>query len=280
MMNSTVINQAIQAAFAADAYCLGAHWIYDWELLDSLNIDWQNLNAPQAKWHTGKQKGDYTHYGDHGLWLHQFVLERGRFDISVYAEFWRHKMQTYTGYIDASSRETLKILEAKPSSVVGSNSSDLSIIGRIAPLLLVNTNEENFLESVESFVKFTHNCPRVLKAASYFASVLFATAAGSTIEKALHETKIAAILQETLNSATASKGADTSNTIRNFGPACGVNGAFEGAVHLLCSYENYQYAIIANARAGGDSAARGMLVGMIMGAAGCTIPGAWQKKTG
>ena len=275
-MNKLKINQAIEAAFAADAYCLGAHWIYDWKLLDSLDIDWQGLNAPQAKWHTTKQKGDYTHYGDHGLWLHEFVLEYGQFDILVYAEFWSNRMQSYTGYIDASSRETLKALELDPASPSGSDSNDLSIIGRIAPLLLVSNNREDFLESVENLVRLTHNSPRVIKAAAYFASVLFDVVEGLNIEQALARTQIDPLLEDALHTAMESKGRSTTTTIRNFGPACGIEGAFEGVIHLLSSYDDYADAIVANAKAGGDSAARGMLVGMIMGADGCSIPPAWH----
>ncbi len=65
-MNLSTINHAIEAAFVADAYALGAHWIYDEAQLKSLDLNWEALNAPQAIWHKGKQKGDFTHYGDHG----------------------------------------------------------------------------------------------------------------------------------------------------------------------------------------------------------------------
>ena len=275
-MNNKAIKHSIQAALAADAYSLGAHWIYDWDRLDALQINWEELNAPQAKWHRSKQKGDHTHYGDHGLWLHQFVVEHGKFDVALYAEFWRNKMLSYTGYVDASSRETLKALERDPTCLIGSESSDLSIIGRIAPILLVSSNRKDFLGSVESFVKFTHNSPLVLKAAEFFANVLSDVVEGSDISQALINTKIDPILRDAFQKALDSKGLATSASIREFGPACGIEGAFEGSIHLLCTYDTYAEAIKANAKAGGDSAARGMLVGMLMGAAGHPIPDAWQ----
>lgn len=275
-MNTNAINNSIQAAFAADAYCLGVHWIYDWDLLDVLEINWQVLNAPRAKWHKGKKRGDHTHYGDHGLWLYEHVLERGVFDIAEYTKFWKGKMLSYTGYIDSSSRETLKVLDQDPGAVTGASSSDLSIIGRIAPLLLVSRDKGNFLESVESFVRFTHNSPPVLAAAKYFACVLSDIVEGSGINQALLSSKIDPLLRNAFDAALASRGQASSDTIRKFGPACDIKGALEGSIHLLCTYDNYADAIIANAKAGGDSAARGMLVGMLMGAAGHPIPCSWQ----
>ena len=43
------------------------------------------------------------------------------------------------------------------------------------------------------------------------------------------------------------------------------------------NYQDYKEAMIANVKAGGDSAARGMLVGMIMGAAGKSLPASWKE---
>ena len=58
-MNKEIINNAIEAALVADAYCLGSHWVYDEAQLKSLDVNWDELNAPHAMWHKGKQKGDF-----------------------------------------------------------------------------------------------------------------------------------------------------------------------------------------------------------------------------
>lgn len=276
-MNKDAINHAIEAAFIADAYALGAHWIYDEKKLKSLDINWQELNAPQAMWHKGKVKGDFTHYGDQGKWLEEFIKKNSRFEISKYREYWLQKMRTYKGYIDASSRETLEALNKDPQTDKGSNSRELSIIGRIAPLLLVSSSKEAFLDLVEDFVSFTHNSEITLKAANFFASVLYDVLEGASIEDALHRTKVDPMLQKAYDDAVKSKAKESFSTIRNFGPACGVEGGFESVIHLLLSYDDYKEAMMSNAKAGGDSAARGMIVGMIMGAAGKEIPLSWKK---
>lgn len=277
-METKVIDNAIQGALVADAYALGAHWIYDETQLINLPINWEDLNAPQAMWHKGKEKGDFTHYGDHTKWLCDYVQTHNHFDPCEYAAFWRKKMGNYQGYIDGSSRETLEILKNNPNTLCGASSHDLSIIGRIAPLLLVSKTKEEFLANTQMFVSLTHNSPVVLKAADFFASVLFDVALGADIADTVKNTPVDPLLARAHGAALSSKGHESFNAIRTFGPACSVEGGFEGTIHLLLSYDDYQTAMIANAKAGGDTAARAMIVGMIMGAANKNIPQAWKNS--
>lgn len=277
-MNKNIIQNAIQGALVADAYCLGAHWVYDETQLKNLPINWEDLNAPQAMWHKGKEKGDFTHYGDHGKWLYEFILEKGSFDPSQYASFWVEKMKDYRGYVDGSSRETLEILKNNPQSLCCAASHDLSIIGRIAPLLLVSETKEEFLTNTQAFVSLTHNSSVVQKAAQFFAAVLFDVALGADIADTLKHTPIDPLLARAHGAAMNSKCQDSFNTIRTFGPACGVEGGFEGTIHILLSYDDYKSAMISNAKAGGDNAARGMIIGMIMGAANKEIPQMWKNS--
>lgn len=277
-MNDKIITNAIQGALIADAYALGAHWIYDETQLKNLPIDWEDLNAPQAMWHKGKEKGDFTHYGDHGKWLYEYIQIHNHFDPSEYAAFWMKEMEGYQGYVDSSTRETLAILKSKPSTLCGASSHDLSIIGRIAPLLLISKIKEEFLTYTEMFVSLTHNSPIVLKAAQFFASVLFDVALGAAISDTIKHTAVDPLLARAYGAAINSKGKESFNAIRTFGPACGVEGGFEGTIHILLSYDDYKNAMIANAKAGGDNAARGMIIGMIMGAANKEIPQMWKNN--
>ncbi len=59
---------------------------------------------------------------------------------------------------------------------------------------------------------------------------------------------------------------------------CSVEAALPGTIHLISKYENdFEEALVENVMAGGDSAARGMLVGMVLG--GChgldALPNDW-----
>lgn len=279
-MNKTNIKQAIETSLIADSYLLGSHWIYDEAQLEKLDIDWDTLNAPCVMWHKGKEKGDFTHYGDQTKWLLDYVEESGVFEIEGYRDVWLEKMKNYKGYIDGSSRESIETFEKDKSVITGACCDDLSIVGRIAPLLLVSSSKEEFLKNVASFVSLTHNNSMVLTVANFFASVLYSVVEGDEIVRAIDDASIDSNLKEKLDEAVDSMGKDTFETIRNFGPACGVEGGFEGAIHLLVTYNNnFKEAMIANAKAGGDSSARGMIVGMIMGASGCKIPQNWKDDT-
>lgn len=278
-MNQIKIENSVKAALIADSYLLGSHWIYEEAKLEKLDIDWEELNAPCSPWHKGKEKGDFTHYGDHALWLDTFVKENHSFNIDSYRTMWLEKMQDYKGYVDGACRETLEVLEKDNSATRCAKSGDLSIIGRIAPLLYVSKTKSEFLSHVKSFVSFTHNNEKVLKTAALFASILYDVIEGSSITDAIESVNVDPTLQEAFNEAKLSKDKPTLETIYKFGPACSVDGGFEGTIHLLMKYDNFKEAMIANAKSGGDSSARGMIVGMIMGASDYTIPPSWEKGT-
>jgi ADP-ribosylglycohydrolase len=66
--------------------------------------------------------------------------------------------------------------------------------------------------------------------------------------------------------------------IKQFGQMCGIAAALPGAIHLILTYGNdLKTALIENVMAGGDSSARGMAAGMILGGhlGQDAIPKAW-----
>ncbi len=78
-----------------------------------------------------------------------------------------------------------------------------------------------------------------------------------------------------------SKNLDTFKTIRDFGPACSIDGGFAGVIHLLSLNDNFKTIMIKNAKAGGDSSARGMIVAMILGAQNnFELPVEWMNNIG
>ena len=264
MFENNKIKELILSTLVADSYSLGAHWVYDDKQLEKLDINWEELNEPKAIWHKGKVAGDFTHIGDQAYWLYQFLEEKSTFDADSYIDFWKNKMNSYNGYIDGATRETLENLKDKKSPS-GSSSTDLSIIGRITPLLLVSNTKEEFLKNVEDFVKCTHNSNEAIVASRFFAKLLLKVLEGNEIDKSILElkeqfdTKIQGYIAKAINSKTAS----TFESIRNFGPACDIDGGFEGVIHLLSKYDNLKQMLIQNAKAGGDSSARGMIAAMI-----------------
>ena len=71
---------------------------------------------------------------------------------------------------------------------------------------------------------------------------------------------------------------DTVQAVAGFGQNCHVDDAFPATVHLLAKFhDNLEEALVQSTMAGGDSAARNVIVGMVLGAAlGMkAIPGRW-----
>ena len=259
------IKDLVLTSLVTDAYCLGTHWIYDENQLINNDIRWEELNKPLAIWHKGKSAGDFTHYGDQTYWLYEFLKDKDSFDENEYLKFWFEKMKTYTGYIDGASRDTILNIEnsVTPS---GSNSHDLSIVGRIVPLLKVSKTKEEFLQNVEKFVKLTHNSKEAVKNADFFANLLLMVLEKNDIEKSIVQLKSSydSYFQDMIQKGLDSKNSDTFKTIREFGPACDINGGFSGVIHLLCKYDNLKDMLISNSKAGGDTSARAMIASVIL----------------
>ena len=259
------IKDLVLTSLVTDAYCLGTHWIYDENQLINNDIRWEELNKPLAIWHKGKSAGDFTHYGDQTYWLYEFLKDKDSFDENEYLKFWFEKMKTYTGYIDGASRDTILNIEnnVTPS---GSSSHDLSIVGRIVPLLKVSKTKEEFLQNVEKFVKLTHNSKEAVKSADFFANLLLMVLEKNDIEKSIVQLKSSydSYFQDMIQKGLDSKNSDTFKTIREFGPACDINGGFSGVIHLLCKYDNLKDMLISNSKAGGDTSARAMIASVIL----------------
>jgi ADP-ribosylglycohydrolase len=256
----------IQASLVADTYSLGSHWIYSVEELKNNNLDWKNLNAPLAAWHGTKQKGDFTHYGDQLVCLYEYINKNKEFDFVHYIKIWKEYMEKYTGYKDGSTTDTIKNLNENQNIPCGAISHDLSIIGRITPLLLVSKDEKAFLNNVNNFVSLTHDSEEVLESAEFFAKVLWAVIIGYPIVKSIKDIseRYSQRLQDYVTSGLTNSN-NTLEAIHEFGPACSINGGFQGIVYILNKYgNNYEKALTQNAKAGGDSSARAMIISMLL----------------
>jgi ADP-ribosylglycohydrolase len=259
------IKDLVLSTLVTDSYCLGTHWIYDENQLINNDINWEDLNAPMAIWHKGKSAGEFTHYGDQNYWLYEFLKDKNSFDEKEFLDFWFEKMKDYTGYIDGATRDTISNIEngVVPS---GANSHDLSIVGRIVPLLKVSKTKEEFLQNVQKFVKLTHNSKDAVQSANFFANLLLLVLEKNEIEKSILHLKDSydSFFQEMIEKGINSKNSDTFETIRTFGPACDINSGFSGVIHLLCKYDNLKDMLIANSKAGGDTSARAMIASAIL----------------
>jgi ADP-ribosylglycohydrolase len=130
----------------------------------------------------------------------------------------------------------------------------------------------------------THNNPATLAGAEFIAKVAFEMLRGANpdaaMEQALEEGVADIDLDIRLRSALDSGVKESRTVIRQFGQMCGVAAALPGAVHLVLRYpDDLRTALIENVMAGGDSAARGLVVGMLLGArlGEEAIPESWLR---
>lgn len=273
------------ASFAADALALGAHWIYDVGLIDRNYGRMSDFCKPQPPtYHPTKERGDFTHYGDQTLVLLRSLAERGGFDERDFSRAWREFFSATTGYVDGATRQTLKQIDAGiPPGEAGSSSQDLAGAARIAPLVYrYRDDPDRLVEAARRQTALTHNSPLVLDSAEFFARAACRALQGMPVGEALRrsaaDSSTGGPIAEWVDSGLHSAESDTRTAILEFGQMCEVEAAFPAAIHLIAKYENrLEEGLIENVMAGGDSAGRGLAVGMLLGArAGMqAIPRRW-----
>ena len=283
---TTSAQAAVLVSLAADALSLGAHWFYDMAEIDRRFGRVEELLAPPPdSFHAGKERGQFTHYGDQTLVLLESVAACKGFDLADFARRWQALFTTgYRGYVDKATSATLENLQrGLGPEQCGSTSADLGGAARIAPLVWwYRQDRDQLLEAVRVQTAMTHNNPAVLAGAAFIArtawSVLAGAAPQAALEAALEEGVADIDLDIRLRSALESAGKDTRTVIGRFGQMCGIASALPGAVHLICSYaDDPRTALIENVQAGGDSAARGLVAGLVLGAGHGVdaVPGGW-----
>jgi len=264
----------VLASFAADSLALGVHWIYDAEKIkqDFGRVDALRKPLPNS-YHPTKEKGEFTHYGDQTFVLLESIAAKRGFDLSDFSTRWRDLFKTYRGYFDQATKMTLQNLaQGRAIEEAGSSSTDLSGAARIAPLVfLYHKDSETLVKAARAQTQMTHNNPLVIDSAEFFARVCRKVLDGSSPAKAMTEVgaqrfkglPLFAWVKEGIESA----GEESVSTIARFGQSCHTDEAFPGVVHLIAKYEkDLKEALVQAVMAGGDSAGRGLMVGMVLGA--------------
>ncbi|PHS58240.1 MAG: ADP-ribosylation/Crystallin J1 [Sulfurimonas sp.] len=268
------IRAAILGSFVGDSMALGTHWVYDQDLILKEHGRVEGLLRPtMVEYHSKKALGDFTHYGDQAYELLLDVSTHGEFNLDSYASRFRALFKgNYNGYVDKATQRTLDLITVCTDfNECKSNSTDLGGVSRMAPLLLSYANDISSLkESVDSFVAYTHDDVKVKETADFFATltykILHDGLSPSDIIKKLKDTDKYPHINQDIIDGLDSVSEDSPLAIKRLGMSCDVSGALASTIHLIVKYENdFNKAIIENVMAGGDSAARGMLVGMVLG---------------
>ncbi|MBN1103776.1 MAG: ADP-ribosylglycohydrolase family protein [Deltaproteobacteria bacterium] len=264
----------VMASFAGDSLGLGVHWIYDPVRIEKEFGRVESLLKPKAdSYHPTKERGEFTHYGDQAFALLESLAARKGFDLDDFSERWRSLFKDYQRYFDQATKATLgNFALGKGPAESGSLSNDLAGAARIAPLVFSCHDDMDVLvRYARAQTAMTHNTPTVIDGAEFFAVVCARVLKGqdpvSTMEAVAGERFAGTPLAEWVGKGVRSRGDDSISTLTRFGQSCHDEEAFPGVVHLIARYEtDLKEGLVQCVMAGGDSAGRAMIVGMVLGA--------------
>ena len=293
---------AVWGQFVGDAAALGTHWIYDLTELQQLYPDGINgFETPaEGHYHFGKKSGDQTHYGDGALVLLESLATGGAFDARAFGGSFVETFRpgAYSGYIDNATRGTLENYQAFAQSnpvdkfdfQQGADDDQPAAASRLAALTVRYWNDPNLLTVVEQATRVCQNNDQTVAYMKFNALLLSELFHGGDVHTALRRAEeqtvvvepqlgqdirrqTRAALEETLKEVT--------EATLTFGQACPLPKSFPSSIHALLKHtDDFESAILATLRAGGDNAGRASMVGAWLGAhlGIAAIPKTWRVR--
>ncbi|RYV01812.1 ADP-ribosylglycohydrolase family protein [Shewanella sp. OPT22] len=262
-------NTMIMAAFYGDAFALGPHWIYDPAKIKDKFGHITEVTAPLPdSYHKGKCKGDFTHYGDLMLFMLKHLHKNNGFELQTFKTEWCAFITQYQGYIDGASKKTLENIAANHEDPVGSQSNDLAGAAFFALLFSYYAEQEMRLSKVTELTTALHNHPDVTDAVIYFAKVALNMLSGRSIADALlnqYHSLPESTIKSLIHKGIDAKEQDSQKALSSFGVDCSINSSLPGVIQILLKHENdFNEAMTQNVMAGGDSAARGIIIASLL----------------
>lgn len=258
----------LYGAFLGDGFALGSHWIYNTSRIADEFGSIESIVAPlSTTYHTTKRKGDFTHYGDQSLLVLKSVSAMDAFDLQKLKQDWLTYMSTYDGYLDKASKESLGLLTKQNN--LGSQSDELGGFAIVAPIIVKYHQDPRLKEYLEATVRLTHNNDLVIEMANFFTDVLLRILNDGRPDDAITslEPLSGNLINRYFQSVVKDLDHSTIEFITKNGQSCHGKDAFPGSLFVILKHQdNIKAALSDNVMAGGDSAARGMIIGMVLGA--------------
>ena len=268
-------------SYCADALSLGVHWIYDANELAQKHGRITHYKGPGAdSYHPLKQAGDQGHVGDQSLCLLTFLSREKKWDPSMFMEDWLGMWPDYNDYVDGASKATLANVQNQTDKTQGgSDSVEIAGPARIAPLIvyLSSSSESEVVKAAVEQTMLTHRSKEAEESATFLAKAGYRLIHGANLLDTLNETTPEWALKKA-NSVLSENAVDA---IGKLGPACSISSALPSVLYLALKHGNdIETAFIENAMAGGDNCARGLVLGMLLGAANgmASIPNYWVEN--
>ena len=268
-------------SYCADALSLGVHWIYDSQELAKKHGRVTHYMAPGGdSYHPHKQAGDQGHVGDQSLCLLKFLTRERKWDPSNFMDDWIGMWPDYNDYVDGATKATLANIQNQTDKTQGgSDSIEIAGSARIAPLIafLSNSSEEEVVQASVEQTMLTHRSEEAEEAATFLAKAGYRLIHGANLLDTLNETAPEWALKKA-NSVLSENAVDA---IGKLGPACSISSALPAVLYLIIKHgSDIETAFIENAMAGGDNCARGLVLGMLLGATDgmASIPNHWVEN--
>ncbi|HAT59712.1 MAG TPA: hypothetical protein DCS60_02935 [Opitutae bacterium] len=268
-------------SYCSDALSLGVHWIYDTNELAQKHGRITHYKAPGPdSYHPHKQAGDQGHVGDQSLCLLKFLNSEKKWDASAFMNDWLAIWPNYNDYLDGATKTTLtNVQNLTDKTQAGSDSVEIAGPARIAPLLsfLANSSESEVVKAAVEQTMLTHRSKEAEESAIFLAKAGYRLMHGADLPSTLKVTSP----EWALKAANNVLSQNPVDAIAKLGPACSISSALPSVLYLALKHgDDIETAFIENAIAGGDNCARGLALGILLGAANgiSSIPKRWVDE--
>lgn len=220
----------------------------------------------RESYHPAKRAGDQGHVGDQGLCLADSLVDSGSWSKTAFMSVWLELWSDYDDYFDHATKTVLANVNDGIDLVsAGSKSDELAGPGRMAPLLawLANDTEASYLNSAIEQTLLTHNSEDAKEAATFLAQASYRLLRGDGLESTIDKFSP----RWAMNAAEEQLEKDSVEAIGEIGRACPIKASLPAVIYLVLKHgEDLPKAFSENAMAGGDNCARGLALGILLGA--------------
>ena len=195
----------------------------------------------------------------------------------MFMDDWLGMWPDYNDYVDGATKATLANVQNQTDKTQGgSDSVEIAGPARIAPLIvyLSSSSESEVVKAAVEQTMLTHRSKEAEESATFLAKAGYRLIHGANLLDTLNETAP----EWALKKADSVLSENAVDAIGKLGPACSISSALPAVLYLALKHGgDTEAALIENAMAGGDNCARGLALGILLGAANgiSSIPEHW-----
>ncbi|MEZ4521162.1 MAG: ADP-ribosylglycohydrolase family protein [Thermomicrobiales bacterium] len=181
---------------------------------------------------------------DQALLLLESIRKHDGFERDPWAADWREYFESYEGYFDAATKQTLRHLQAgDPVETAGSDSTEMAGASRIAAVVYRYWDSpDRMMEAAKQQTDVTHHTPIIVDTATFIVHAVEAIKDGESPVRSLRTAAAAGDYAELPASEWLEKGlseadSDSTEAIGEFGRSCDIRGTFPAVAQLTARYE-------------------------------------------